>query len=162
MGRKAKLRKERNPKVIHLVGEQAEAFDLQMDVDREWFENSNQTFFFRPEIEGEFDEYKIAGSEPPHVHAVVQTPVGIGEIELGWVCVVDMGRYCSGGGPASGWRLRVRTSAPLQADIRAHLIGGVKQHADRFINFAVADKADLSPFIATASRHKFTARKPAP
>lgn len=133
MGRKAKLRASRKPQRILVAGEQAEVFDQQMDADREWFESSDQAFYFRPEIDGEFNEYTMLGSEPPFVHAVVSTPSGICQVELGWVCVVDVGRYLGQVEAPSGCRIRVRTSPPLQADVREYLTKGVQRYLDDFL-----------------------------
>ena len=120
-------------KTINLVGEQAEAFDQHMDADRDWFESSPGAFYFRPEIEGEFDEYLIAGAEPPFVHALVATPQGTQELPLGWTCVVDVGRYLEQTKAPTGFRCRVRTSAPINGDVRETLLAGVRQYVDHSI-----------------------------
>jgi len=117
--------------IIRLVGEQAEAFDQQMDADRNWFESSTDAFYFRPEIEGEFDEYVIAGAAPPYVIAEVSTPEGNGELPLGWVCVVDIGRYIEKSEAPTGFRFRVRTSPPINGEVRESLIEGVCQYVNR-------------------------------
>lgn len=121
----------KNNKTIRLVGEQAEAFDQQMDTDRDWFESSTDAFYFRPEIESEFDEYIIAGSTPPYVIAEVSTSQGNGELPLGWVCVVDIGRYIEKSETPTGFRCRIRTSPPVNSEIRESLIEGVRQYVDR-------------------------------
>jgi hypothetical protein len=118
---------------INLVGEQAEAFDQHMDADRDWFESSSDAFYFRPEIEGEFAEYLIAGATPPFVHALVATPQGTQELPLGWTCVVDIGRYLDKREAPTGFRCRIRTSPPINGDVRETLLEGVRQYVDHFI-----------------------------
>ena len=115
---------------IHLVGEQGEAFDQHMDADRDWFESSSEAFYFRPEIEGEFDEFLIMGSEPPFVHALVEAPKGIVKLPLGWTCVVDVGRYLMKDQAPSGIRMRIRTSAPINGDVRESLLEGVCEYIE--------------------------------
>ena len=137
MGRNAKTRKDRKLPKISLAGEQAEVFCDQMDGDRAWFQSCDATHYFRPEIDGEFNDYLVVGSDAPFVHAVVQTSAGIGELPLGWVCVTDIGRYLNDGGPASTSRFRVRTSPPFQADVRQQLIVGVNYYVEDFIRHVI-------------------------
>jgi hypothetical protein len=118
---------------INLVGEQAEAFDQHMDADRDWFESSFDAFYFRPEIDGEFDGYVIAGATPPFVHALVKTPEGNQTLPLGWVCVVDIGRYTEKCKEPTGTRYRIRTSPPINNEIREMLLTGVRQYVDHSI-----------------------------
>ena len=118
---------------INLVGEQAEAFDQHMDADRDWFTSSFDVFYFRPEIDGEFDDYVIAGCTPPFVHALVTTPEGNQTLPLGWVCVVDIGRYIEKCKEQTGLRCRIRTSSPINNDIREMLLTGVRQYVERII-----------------------------
>jgi len=115
------------------VGEQAEVFDHQMDVDKQWFESSPDAFYFRPEIEGEFDEYLVAGGEAPCIYAERDTPWGRERLPLGWVCVVDIGRYVDKSKEPSGWRCRIRTSPPKTGEIRKMLSDSVLEAVDNFI-----------------------------
>lgn len=118
-------------KIIRLVGEQAEAFDEQMDTDRDWFESSLDAFYFRPEIEGEFDEYLIAGEDVPFVQAMLETQQGDKAAPLGWVCVVDIGRYMESSVEPTGFRCRIRTSPPINGEIRKLILQGVCQHLEK-------------------------------
>ena len=156
MGRKAKVRQERKFPVIRLAGEQAEVFDNQMDVDREWFESSAETFYFRPEIDGEFNEYALVGSEVPTARAVFCPHGGIPqELPLGWVCVTDIGRALNGGnGDATGWRFRVRTSAPANPQVRQVLLDHVKDYLCDFLSRAATQKAS-GAVDAGARSHTF-------
>ena len=119
---------------IHLAGEQAEAFDQQMDADRDWFESTSEAFYFRPEIEGEFDDFLVAGAEPPSIYAVAETDKGDEELPRGWVCVVDIGRYVMKDEEPSGLRMRIRTSAPITGSLRETLLEGVCQYVDQAIS----------------------------
>jgi len=121
--------------IIELVGEQAEAFDEQMDADRDWFESSLDAFYFRPEIEGEFDEYLITGQNVPFVQALVKTKEGDKTLPLGWVCVVDIGRYMKLSVEPTGFRCRIRTSPPINDEIRSLMLQGVSDYIDKQPHF---------------------------
>ena len=121
---------------IHIVGEQAEVFDQQMDADRDWFESTSEAFYFRPEIEGEFNDFIVGGGEPPCVYAVAETDEGDKEVPGGWVCVVDIGRYVMRDKEPSGCRMRIRTSAPITGVLREKLLEGVCQYVDKAIQIS--------------------------
>lgn len=117
MGKNAKRRQERKTKHIRLAGEQAEVFDNQMDVDSEWFQNSDEPVFFRPQIEGEWNQHTATGKSPPTIDFFDEDGQVI-EAKKDWTCVVDVGRVLKGGGPASGFRTRLAVAAPITPPIR--------------------------------------------
>ena len=117
MGKNAKRRQDRKDNEIRLTGEQAEAFDHQMDTDSEWFQNSDESVFFRPQIDGEWNEHTAIGASPPTIDFFDEDGQVI-EAKKDWTCVVDVGRVLKGGGPASGWRTRLAVAPPLTAPIR--------------------------------------------
>lgn len=134
MGRNAKRKAERRAKTITLTGEQAEVFDEQMDSDRDWFEGSNQSVRFRPEIPGEFNEQLMLGVQVPSIELFnLETGEDLAT-PLDWVCVVDIFRAVKGGGP-SGCRTRLRCPAPLNGQVRQALA----DYAIRYAHMALAE-----------------------
>jgi hypothetical protein len=139
--------KENQPVNIELSGEQAEVFDYQMDSDKEWFDSSHDWVFFRPEIEGEFNEYIMMGENPPdcllqnlETGKLINTP-------LDWVCVIDIGRALSKKkkAPASGFRVRFRCPPPYNGVVRKALRNYAFNYAEWFVS--VTGSAEL---LATA------------
>ena len=116
MGRNAKRKQDRKARRVTLSGEQAEVFDAQMDSDREWFDDSSELVRFRPEIEGEFNEYLMLGGQPPSLQAFDLRTGNEIETLRDWVCVVELSRVISG--VTHGKRLRMRCPAPVNAQVR--------------------------------------------
>lgn len=119
MGRNAKRKQDRNRNRnrITLTGEQAEVFDAQMDSDRDWFSGSDECVRFRPEIEGEFNEYALMGGQPPFIQTFdLETGEDV-DMPRGWVCVIEVGRAVNWGGP-DGFRTRLRCPAPVNGQVR--------------------------------------------
>lgn len=117
MGKNAKRRQDHKNKKIHLTGEQAEVFDHQMDVDSEWFQNSDEPVFFRPQIDGEWNQHIAAGSSPPTIDFFYENGQPVPAVK-DWTCVIDVGRVLNGGGPASGMRMRLAVAVPFTPQIR--------------------------------------------
>ena len=116
MGRNAKTRKARKPQRITLTGEQAEVFDEQMDSDRDWFQGSDECVRFRPEIEGEFNEQKMLGKEPPFIQLFDTDSGEDMTLSLDWVCVIEISRITTG--ENAGLRTRMRCPAPTSGALR--------------------------------------------
>jgi hypothetical protein len=115
MGKAAK-RKQRsgNPHQILLSGEQAEAFDAQMDADKAMFEQTDAAVCFRPQIPGEWNEQKMLGLKlPPQLGPIRNGRWDFLPDQCTWTAVVDViraQRIADGkdAGEASGCRTRLQ------------------------------------------------------
>jgi hypothetical protein len=135
MGKNAKRKKQRKnskTKEVYLVGEQAEVFDEQMTTDREWFEASRESVYFRPQIDGEFSEFTMMGHEVPSIDIF-----GDGDqpapVRKDWTCVIDLGRIMNQGGPPSGWRTRLAVPCPITPQIRQAMLEAAVDYGRRMI-----------------------------
>lgn len=131
MGRKAKQRQQRKQNrqqpipTVTLTGKDADVFDLQMETDREWFEHSPESTYFRPQIDGEFEAYARQGSGIPTLSDPSDT---VPPLPCDWTCVVDVGRVLAGEqGPPSGHRVRFACPAPLSPAMRALMAGMARE-----------------------------------
>jgi hypothetical protein len=102
------------PEIIEASGEQGEVFDLQMDTDRKWFESHGGVLYFRPQIQGEWNEQAVFGTHPPIIGPMA--PDGRADFlidQATWTAVVDVERFHRiaferrAGGPGSGFRTRI-------------------------------------------------------
>ena len=136
MGRNSKRKSRRHAKTtqVRLAGEQAEVFDEQMNSDRDWFKGSDECVRFRPEIDGEFNEYLMFGHQIPFIEAFELETGKKFDVPLDWVCVIDVIRAVEGGGP-SGCRTRMRCPAPLNGEIRKAMAEYAIKHAHSFLLF---------------------------
>jgi len=105
---------------LQLAGEQAEAFDQQMDADRDWFDSHRGVLYFRPQIPGEWNEQLALGVTVPIVGPL--GPNGVLDFlpdQAVWTAVVDLGRLWRlaverrPAGPPTGFRTRLRVVPPL-------------------------------------------------
>ena len=79
------------PEIIEASGEQGEVFDLQMDTDRKWFESHGGVLYFRPQIQGEWNEQAVFGTHPPIIGPMA--PDGRADFlidQATWTAVVDV------------------------------------------------------------------------
>jgi hypothetical protein len=111
---KAANRKQRNSNSnqILLSGEQAEAFDAQMDADKAMFEQTDAAVCFRPQIPGEWNELKMLGGLPPQLGPIRNGKWDFLSEQCTWTAVVDViraQRIAEGKdtGAASGFRARL-------------------------------------------------------
>lgn len=114
----------KNPTLIRLAGEQAEVFNKQSDTDREWFESHEDYVYFRPEIDGEWNEQIMLGHDIPTLAIKDHSKRAPKE---SWTAVIDMGRVWERlegriGTPPSGMRTRIRINRPATEAIRAELV----------------------------------------
>ena len=145
MGRNAKRKKQRKNSEtteVHLVGEQAEVFDEQMTTDREWFEVSQESVYFRPQIDGEFSGYTMLGHEAPSID-IFTDDHQLAPVKKDWTCVIDLGRIMNPGGPPSGWRTRLAVPSPITPQIRQAMLEVALDYAQTLIlESRAASKSD--------------------
>lgn len=119
MGRNSK-RKAKRTITITLAGEQAEAFDAQMDADKAWFEANAFPVYLRPQIPGEWGEYEMFGTKPVAIGPIA--PNGEPDFldqQCVWTAVVDAVRLQAWVNdndfyaPPSGVRMRFACTPPL-------------------------------------------------
>lgn len=109
----SRKRKNANPPKILLSGEQAEAFDTQMDADKSMFEQTHAAVCFRPQIPGEWNELKMLGLDPPQLGPIRNGQCDFLPEQCTWTAVVDViraERIADGkeAGAASGCRMRLQ------------------------------------------------------
>lgn len=124
------------PQIMHLAGEQAEAFDQQVDADRDWFESHRGVLCFRPQIPGEWNEQHALGIPVPIAGPFA--PDGSPDFLLDqavWTAVVDLGRLRRvaverrPAGPSTGLRTRLRVVPPLTHRARREMAIAVTAYA---------------------------------
>ena len=116
MGQAAKRKRQRpdsSSNRILLSGEQAEAFDAQMDADKAMFEKTDAAVYFRPQIPGEWNEQKMLGFKPPQLGPIRNGEWDFLPEQCTWTAVVDIirtQRIANGkeAGEASGCRTRLQ------------------------------------------------------
>lgn len=132
-------------KKIKVVGEQAEAFDYQLDHDRQLMEDTCDFMALRPEMEGEWNDVTTADAQPPTFVIISKETNEIIERDW-WVCVVDIGKLVEGTTEASGFRTRFRCSEPVNpgdiVQIRRAAISLARDIVDHCID--VAEEYEMS------------------
>jgi hypothetical protein len=114
MGKASQRKKDKRP-TIRLAGEQAEAFDAQMDKDRAMFEQTDACVCFRPQIPGEWNEHQMLGHKPPIIGPIRNGQIDFLPSECTWTAVVDIGRVdrvAKGEAPGAPTGLRTRIACP--------------------------------------------------
>lgn len=148
---------------ITVAGEQAEAFDQQMDVDREWFDTHPGVLFIRPQLPGEFNEQQALGYPVPAAGPV--GPDGAPDFlmeEAVWTAVVDLGRLWRLAvqrrppGPPTGCRTRLKVVPPLTHAARRDTAAMVISYA---LNVAAYLRTKPEP-AATVSMQQQQGRRP--
>ena len=139
----------KTPKWIRLAGEQAEVFDKRSDTDREWFESHEGHVYFRPEIDGEWNEHIVLGDAIPTLDVKgysKDAPKGH------WTVVIDLGRAWDRlerktGSPPSGMRTRVRINRPATGTTQADLDMPIMKYCLIMLHHMGYHKPDLRDSI---------------
>jgi hypothetical protein len=120
-------------RTIRLAGEQAKVFDNQMDVDKALMEATDDCVAFRPEIEGEWNEFVLIGSRPQALlvyDSASNTPI---DQPCNWTCVIDVFKAVNALAEPSGCRTRLPCPEPTMA-----IRGKLREAAISYAKTAVA------------------------
>ena len=141
--------------IIRLAGEQAEVFDNQMDVDKALIEATNDCVAFRPQIEGEWNEFTMLGRRPQAL--LVYDPANNELIDqpYNWTCVIDILQAVNALAEPSGCRTRLPCPEPTMA-----IRGRLREAAISYAKTAVAiwqeqSKANKSKNMRSSSGEGF-------
>lgn len=121
---------------IMLAGEQAEVFDNQMDVDKALMEATNDCVAFRPQIEGEWNEFTMLGIKPTRIQALLVYDSGnnaLIDLPYNWTCVIDVLQAVNALAKPSGFRMRLQCPEPTMA-----IRGSLREVAISYAKAAVA------------------------
>jgi hypothetical protein len=102
-------------RTIRLAGEQAEVFDNQMDADKALMEATDDCVAFRPQIEGEWNEFAVIGSRPQALLVYDSASNELIDQPCNWTCVIDVFKAVNALAEPSGCRTRLPCPEPTMA-----------------------------------------------